>query len=199
MGLFSRESPDERFWDWFQKSEPVLFAADPRDPIYQRDLTKALKAVHPDLCWETTPPTPGRRELVISAGGLRDAVPIADRLTAAAPPHPRWIFIALRPRRPGFADLVLSVNGRQLSSSDIEIALHPDDRRIGLELFVRGHGETGDYGEPVFLLLDAALGERDMTSRVGFVEVLPFGQQTEAKRIPFSDLRAAFDSAAVRH
>ena len=58
------------FWRWFQDNEQDLFAFESdMERVFAR-LTDAIEAVHPELTFEFGPVEFGKREFVISAGGI---------------------------------------------------------------------------------------------------------------------------------
>src|SRR2546430_2554116 len=99
MGLFNipllaGENKEALFWRWFQKNDDRLFAFEKdRDKIFG-ELTTAINKVQRNLTFEFGPVRQdGRREFVISAGGIKTAFPAVDALHAAAPKLKRWTFL----------------------------------------------------------------------------------------------------------
>src|SRR5262249_42436684 len=140
-----------------------------QEAIFDR-LAAEMHKVHPGLTFEFGPKENDRREFVISADGIRDAFPKVESLYAAAPTMARWKFVKFRPRREPFD---IEYAGVSIKANTVSVSLHPDGQKAGLTVFIPGYNE-GDheiYAGIAFLLLDHALGEYDVETRVGFVEV----------------------------
>jgi hypothetical protein len=171
MAFFRFEgSAEEKFWRWFQKHEDDLFSFE-RDQDHVFDLLAArLQQVHPDLTFEFGPEEDGRRDFVVSAGGIRAAFPAVHSLVAAAPPLEKWLVVPFRPRRN--PDVTLSFGDHSVSASDVLVSVEQDGERLGLTVIIPGFASTPNrqYEQIGFLLLDNALGEFDVETKVGFIE-----------------------------
>jgi hypothetical protein len=190
--LFSRKTPEAGFWAWFQSNEDSLFHFErDQDRVFEM-LRAALGKVHPDLTFEFGPAEAGTREFVISAGGIRTAFPAVESLHATAPVLPRWTFTKFRPRREPVA---LRLGDVEVGPNDIEVAIEADDDKAGLAVFVRGFDDPEDerVQQIAFLMLDHAIGEYDMETKVGFIEVRPFEAASEYARHPLAALPHVFD------
>jgi len=203
MGLFSRTSPEAAFWKWFLSVEAELSAAaeNPLAPMHQV-LKSRLERVHKSLTFEFGPLESGVRELAISADGDRAAFFAVERVVDAKPPLPRWNILRFRARVAEYAELRLQMQGRTIGADDIDFQLlqctdkKTGERSLGVRIFIEGCPAPHDpeFVHIAFLLLDSALGEYDMETKVGGMEVLPRAGAPE-DRCPFSDLVAFFDQA----
>lgn len=192
FGSREKKTPESQFWKWFEKNQDMVFNFEnDQDRIFHK-LKTALSKVHPDLTFEFGPNANGIRDFVISGGGLRNVIPVVKSLYDSAPSLPRWNIIKFRPRR---APMPLTMNGVTIEPSDIEIALEPDGIKPGFNVFVKGYEESKRdlYLHLVFLMLDQAIGEYDMTTKVGFIELYSIEQHTEYKRCRFDELPRIFD------
>lgn len=170
MAWFKRASSEERFWEWFEQNSSRLFAFEAdRDRLFD-DLRKALGKVKPGLTFEFGPVKDGRREFIISADGIRDRFPAVQSLAAAAPALAQWTVIPFRP--PKSLDMIIEYDGQRVGANDVWFKSEADGDRIGLTLFVRGLTEENQQSlaGAAFLLLDNALGEFAVETRVGFIE-----------------------------
>lgn len=164
------ETPEQRFWRWFQEHDETLFRfEEDRERVFDR-LAQAMRRVHPDLTFEFGPDEEGRRDFVVSAGGIRDAFPAVHALVDAAPQLPRWRVIRFRPRRD--PRVVLSLGGAEVDADGVRVAVKPEGDRLGLTLVIEGYRETREhlYEQIGYLLLDNALGEHDVETRIGTIE-----------------------------
>lgn len=91
--------------------------------------------------------------------------------------------------------LVVEMDGARLGPDDIFFLHAADEDKIGLHLFIRGLTETSYQliANLAFVLLDSALGEYAVETRVGFLEFdpLPDGE-SQCQLIPFRELPALF-------
>jgi hypothetical protein len=92
-------SSESNFCSWFTANESRLFKFELDQGRVFDDLSNELKRVNGDLTFEFGPVKDGKREFVISAGGIRSAFPAVEALYGAAPPPQRWVWVKYRPRR----------------------------------------------------------------------------------------------------
>jgi len=188
-GLCSRKQPAEaRFWAWFRAHETALLeVVTAKEPICD-ELSAELQKVHPDLTFEFGPVESGRREFVLSAGGIRAAFPAVLALARAAPSLPRWTIIRFRPARPDSS--TVNFGGLGLDARSVEFLAEPDGTGTGLTISVPGYKVTPNktYEQCVYLLLDRMLGEYSVEMGVGFIKIIapegrPIGQWRPLTRV----------------
>jgi len=170
--LFGRQSPTDNFWAWFRGHEPQLLAiATGHEPIVS-ELNRQLEAIHPDLTWEVGPSIEGRRDFVISAGGMKAAFSAVSQLGSAAPPLPHWKVIAFRPARPSVT--TIKVKGITLDARTIDFLAERNGTRTDLTISVPGYRPTPNhaYDEAVYLLLDGLLGEYAVETTIGGIDIV---------------------------
>ena len=194
MAWFTRTSPEERFWQWFEQNSSRLFAFESdRDRVF-RDLTAALHKVHEGLTFEFGPVRDSKREFIVSADGIRERFPAVQSLAAAAPAMSQWTVIPFRP--PKNISGVIEYQGHRVGTEDVWFRSEADDDRIGLHLYVRGLTEENknSLGGATFILLDNALGEYAVETRVGFMEWNGLPDDPKAAGLtPFTAIREVFD------
>lgn len=189
------------FWNWFVQHEDELFNFDPhqideRERIFD-GLASVLNKVNADLAFEFGPNGGSKREFVISAGGIKKAFPAVVSLANAAPPLDRWSLIAFRPRRTTIN--VVELGTKRVDPRDVEFSLLDNGKLAGVYLFIPGFLEgDGDFKQIGYLLLDEALGEYDVETRLGLIEMLPRETPSEGKRYQFLDLPVLFDQLVSR-
>jgi hypothetical protein len=196
----TKMNTQDGFWSWFIQHEAKLFEFDPervteRESLFDR-LATELHKVHPRLAFEFGPKGP-RREFVISAAGIKDAFPAVISLAQAAPILARWQLTAFRPRRTPIN--VVEIEGKRIDPKDIQFSLVDNGKIAGLYLFIPGYGD-GDVAlkQIGYLLLDDALGEYDVETRLGLIRMLSPDTRTEGNRYPLPDLPALFDQLVTR-
>ena len=187
------------FWGWFVRNEARLFSfradrEDERETLF-KELAAQLQEVHPDLAFEFGP-NRARREFVISAGGIKGAFPSVASLAGAAPVLERWQITAFRPRRNPVS--VVEFRGKRVDPKDVQFTLLSNRQMLGLRLFIPGYQDTDSDMKAIgYLLLDESLGEYDVESRLGLIEMLSPETCTDGARHPFSELPKQFDELAA--
>jgi hypothetical protein len=192
----AQDSKYAKFWTWFAAESPRLLALDgSNDPLLD-SLAGALQRVHPDLTFELGPRvTSGRREFVISADGLRKVFPEVEALAAAAPPLPQWTVIKFRPRRPTLS--LLELSGEKFDPDRARFLLVKDaPGKVGIVLFLEHYSKDRHdvFAKAGYLLLDEALGEYDMETRVGAIDFLTADSPYFTRSYPLTTLAADFDA-----
>ncbi|WP_299615033.1 hypothetical protein [Pelagibius sp.] len=188
-------SKEMRFWKWFQKNEERLFSFEQAQEAIFDELSRQMTAVDPNLTFEFSPVLEdGRREFVISAGGIKDSFPAVEALAAEAPSLPRWIWVKFRPRR-AFA-MALRLDDREISTEQIRYAMFKDGDLVGLLLFIEGYNdaEKTAFQQIAYLFLDHFLGEFDVETRVGFIEVGSNDNEYFSESRPLTDFPERFDA-----
>jgi len=186
-------SKEEAFWNWFVKNEQRLFDFESdRERIFG-DLGTQLKKVHGDLTFEFSPVQDGKREFVLSAGGIRSAFPAVESLYAKAPPLTRWKWVKYRPRRMPLNDL--NYAGKAIKVDDVRYLLAKDGDKVGVVLFFDGYNEEekATFGQMGYLFLDEALGEYAVETQVGFIEFEGRDSKHFPQARPLRELPAQFD------
>ena len=192
MILFQKQSPEEKFWEWFTKNEQYLYNFQQDQERVFKDLSEELSKIHPDLVFEFGPVENEARIFILSADGLKEAFPFVEKLYACAPNNPKWKIIKFRPRSEP-CDLI--IHNITLHPSDISVTLEQDGQKVGLSVFVKGLADRNDqaYTHGVYIMLDFVLGEYDMETKVGFIEIYPNEKITTVPKIELGEFARAFD------
>jgi hypothetical protein len=189
------KSSEQAFWEWFEarQDELIDFESD-RERIFD-EFGEQLSRVHPGLCFEFGP-RDAQREFVISAGGLRDVFPAGSSLVAAAPALQRWRITAFRPRRTPLNSVQLG--DVRVEPDDVEFSLLTNGTAIGLRLFLPGFTEGNVTLKQIgYLMLDEALGEYDVETKVGLIQMLPPESPRTGTRHLLAELPSRFDQLAL--
>jgi hypothetical protein len=182
----------QEFWKWFREHEGELFDFDD-DPERTFDrLANKLREVDPDLTFEFGPKRNAKREFVISAGGIKRAFPAVSALVAAAPSLERWQITAFRPRRPSLN--VLEFRDKRVEPNDVQFTLLDDGQKAGIYLFIPGYKDNDTNLKQIgYLLLDDALGEYDVETKLALIKMFSPEVSTAGERHPLSELPRLFD------
>jgi hypothetical protein len=198
LGFRARASGEEAFWKWFAANDERLFSFERNQEAIFDELSGRMRRVNDELTFEFGPVKDGKREFVISAGGIKSAFLSVEALYAKAPSLPRWIWVKYRPRRLPINDL--KYGGKSVKADEVRYLLAKDGDKIGIVLFLPGYneGEKGVFGQIGFLFLDEALGEYSIETQAGFIEFQGHDSKYFAQSRPLEELPAHFDELAGR-
>ena len=179
-----------RFWQWFAKESATIFRFEQdRDRVLDA-LSDRLASIHPSLTFEIGPPEEGRRELILSADGDKNAFPYVVGLANSAPTLDLWEVIPFRPPKNLDRFPKVLFGGVELSVDDVWFTHETEGHIFHLDLFIPNlTDENHDtLAGAAFLLLDMALGEYVVETRIGGIEFRPLGesgqQMQRLRRIP---------------
>jgi hypothetical protein len=167
----SNASVEADFWKWFQKNGDMIFNFENDIENTFDKLSVALSKVDPELTFEFSPVREnGKREFVISAGGIKNSFRSVELLYNSAPELNQWTIIKFRPRRSPLNDLTFG--GVSIKSDDVFYNIYKDEDKLGVVLFFDNYSdkERATYGNLGYLFLDEALGEYDVETKLGFIE-----------------------------
>jgi hypothetical protein len=182
------------FWKWFTTNDARLFAVETDQPAIFDEVSKQLSLVNKDLTFELGPVQDGKREFVISAGGIASAFPAVEALYSKAPSLSRWEWVKFRPRRLPLSDLQYGTT--QVKVDDVRYLLAKDGNKVGIMLFFDGYSEKekDNYDQLSYLFLDEALGEYAIETQVGFIEAQSRSSAFYSKSSPLRQLPIQFDN-----
>jgi hypothetical protein len=181
---------DQDFWKWFVRHESELFefgteSAAEREKVFDA-LARELRKIDPDLTFEFGPKE-SVREFVVSAGGIKRAFPAVVSVVTSAPSLDRWIVMAFRPPR---ALGVVELGGARVDPSDVQFLLVDNGRIAGILLFIPGfRRDDTNLRQIGYLLLDSALGEFDVETRLGLSKCFRRRQSGKANVVHWRSYR----------
>jgi hypothetical protein len=151
-----------------------------------------IKAVYPDLWFEIGQAEDKVYEFIISAGGLKSAIPSVIDLYKAAPQIPGWRVIAFKPRH---ATPILDHGGIRFNIADFYYQSEYYEGMTDLKVCVKGLTKENEdiYGMAGFLLLDTVIGEYDVMTTLGNIKFEPLPQDRIGLK-PLSALAAEIDA-----
>lgn len=189
------QATPEHFWKWFQSNEDTLFNFEKnREQTFDK-LGAEMHRLNPSLTFEFGPIEDGKREFVISADGIKEAFPQVEALYAAAPSLPRWKFVKFRPRR---KPMDVEYEGISVRATSVTVQLIRNGQLADLTVFIPNYSEADHkaYMAIAFLILDGALGEYDVETRVGQITV-ESAPKAQTQISSLQDLPKAFDALFV--
>jgi len=186
----------EKFWKWFRAHEDEIFQFEAdRDRVFDK-LAAHLQRVHPNLTFEFSSVDGGRREFIVSAGGIRKAFAEVVALVREAPVLERWQVIAFRQRK----DIpAIQCGDKAIERDAVFFDYGLAGEKIDLTVFVEGiaNGSAKDIvglKTVGYLLLDATAGEYDVETKIAGIEFVDASSFPEKRRIPLRDLPNVIDS-----
>uniref|UniRef100_UPI00404A52D7 hypothetical protein n=1 Tax=Flavobacterium sp. TaxID=239 RepID=UPI00404A52D7 len=193
--LFKRKTKYQLFWEWFESFEDVMFQNlqenSHHKPMFGI-LGSHLSEVHPQLDFEFGI-TPNNIELVITANGIFDVIPEVQKLVEVAPAFQQWSITAFKQRKEGDQSKVKYGN-LEIGYDDIYFQYDDADGKLGIQLHIKNFEKTAEFINGTYLLLDALLGEMDVTFKIGFIEWEVLDEENKTDLLPFVKLRALIDA-----
>jgi hypothetical protein len=171
--------PDRAFWNWFTDEAPSLWTAPMVDAMQriQRELEKQHHGVFAELGSDG-----GGRLLVLTADGDRSLFPMIQQLFAARPKIKGWKIVAFR-QREAKPFSKISMNNRDLDPAALRYVARQKNDKLDIKLYVPGYTEGDkELGLMAFLALDHTVGEYDVETKLGGIEVLPIAQAPTVSR-----------------
>lgn len=189
---------DAEFWGWVKLHLAELKAVKTGKEPVTLGLTRALESISPGLVFELGIAVDGSEfELTISADGRKELFPVVQRLVAAAPQLPGTKVVAFRPRKK-IEDFGMQVGAGRIAGNQLYFVASNDLDRKGLvavDLFVQDMKREDDDAlkNAAFMLLEAAVGEYDLETKIGTIDIKPAPAKIEAPLRPLKDLPATLD------
>ncbi len=186
-------SPDLDFWQWFVTNDARIFEAKTADDPILDQLAAHLHQINPDLTYQIGSVRDGKREFVISANGIRSAFPFVEALYANAPASGHWNWAKYRQRLKRL--LAIKLNNISVSPGDVSFVATEEDGKFTVVLYIKGLTERSrsDYEQIAYLFLDQALGEFDVETGVGSIEIRKADGAGFAMSKPLGQLAGDFD------
>lgn len=164
--------PDESdaitaFWRWFAANAAALRADTDLQQAMER-IGAELERVDPGVIAEIAKDG-DKRTLILSADGDKDLFPVVQAVYARRPTVEGWEIVAFRPR----SDLSNSIEmegSKVKKMSDVKFIAERAGDKLDVRLFIPAYTETEQMQLIGFLLLDHAVGEYDMETKIGGVE-----------------------------
>ena len=187
-----------RFWDCFQNHKESLeteqFGTEKWSLVFN-EVRQALSRVDPDLVIEIDTQSENDKQCTISANGVRELIEVVQGLTAQAPQMAGWKIIALRQRKDLDQDS-LSINGFNLNPNNIFCSISSELRRIDVHFYFAELSGSDYYSqlELAYLLLDAAVGEKDVANKVGEIFLHTIAERPRKESFPLRQLANRFDN-----
>ncbi|MFO0598958.1 MAG: hypothetical protein U0228_26860 [Myxococcaceae bacterium] len=195
----SAKKPEVLFWEWFAKKEAKLAEkakTDPAGPM--NEISDTLeRMVRQGLIAElAVDPAPGKKStVVISADGDKDLFDAVKAVVAAAPRLKHWDVLAFRQRRD--AGDTIEFEDESFTVADFSFReVSRAEGKVDIEIFARGMKSKDDksYMQAAFIFLDGIVGEYDVETKIGGIQLLPLPAKAPKGLRPLKDLAKVVDS-----
>lgn len=190
------------FWAWFVQNEERVFDFEKDQESIFRELHGKLRQVDDDLCFEFSNVIDGKREFVISAGEIRSAFPAVIELKEQAPSLQLFYVTAFRTRQPEILNVV--INEIKVDSADVFVSIEKAERRHDVLVLIKGvDGASQErrrvLEQAMFLMLDEALGEYDVATKLGVIELADLDLHEHLPKVPISKLASVVDQETTKN
>lgn len=189
------ETAGKQFWKYFAQNAQKLFCLDKQQDEVLTNLLKEIKKVHPDLTFEIGSKVGDTKEFIISADGIKDTFSVVLFLIEIAPKLRGWQIIAFKPRKA--PDTAIAIAGITISIEDVlfEYFLEEKDK-IGILMYIKDFKKSDiHYQVAIFPLLDALLGEFDVETKIGSINIQPLLPNMRRKKLrPLRELPSVVDT-----
>jgi hypothetical protein len=167
--------PIAAFWQfWAESRDAVARAIETRTlDKWVEPISKAVKAMHPQLAWELGKGERAQHYLAVSAEGDMERRVIAERWRSRAPAEDRvWEYRAAKPG--GAFDVTLGFGGVDLDFASVRYGIERDEARRRLHTTLHhpqlARLEPEARKQASFIILDSALGEDDVERWIGTID-----------------------------
>jgi hypothetical protein len=190
----NKKGSQAEFWEWFVSNETRIWDIDRNQEKVIRMVSEALNRLQPGLTFEIgMDVVDGQREFILSADGISSNIPKVESLYLSAPVLARWRIIKYRQRSTFGGKIRMA--GKEISAEDVRFQIFNDGEKVGILLLFEDFTQErrNQFAGIGFILLDKIIGEQDVMTRVGFVDLA--GPESnfyaDAHRLP--ELPKAFD------
>ena len=190
----NKKGSQVEFWDWFVSNEASIWSIERNQEKIIRMVSEALNRFQPGLAFEIgMDVVDGKREFIISADGISSNIPKVESLYLSGPVMARWQIIKYRPRSAFGGEIRMA--GKVISAEDVRFQIFNDGEKVGILLMFEDFSEEkrNQFAGIGFILLDKALGEQDVMTRVGFVDLAGPESNFYADARCLPELPKAFD------
>lgn len=183
------------FWNWFAANSDIVFNFENNQEVVFKKLTKQIKKVNSNLTFEIGPIHNGKREFIISADGIQKAFKSVEKLYSKKIELKKWHIIKFPPRRKNL--LSIKIGKLEIKPSDLQYLFFVDEnpKKIGLLVLINNYDKSqyNVYSKIVYLFLDQILGEFDVETYLGAIEIQGFDSEYFNKTKEISDMANNFD------
>jgi hypothetical protein len=181
--IFKRKSKELIFWDWFSANSADYFQFEKNQNVLFSKLKKQLEKINTNLTFEfSTIHENGTREFIISADGIKDAIPFVIDLVNNAPVLGDWNIIAFRQPQKDFNQI--NFDSLVVKAEDVFFKFAKEYGKIALELHIRGFIESKIWAGAIYILLDNVIGEYSTMVNISSIEAKALQVENTEELLP---------------
>ena len=191
--LVDNQVQNDIFWTWFQDHSDELYEFENNQDQLFDQLTAELNKIDENLTFVFGgSQDDDTRDFIISAGGITSSFDAVENLCNVAPNMKSWVIIAFRPRIG--ADLRIMFDTIEMDGQLMKFTYKPAGDVVDIKLFVPNYDSSDDrYISAAFIMLDNALGEYDVETKIGEIEFLSVPNDT-TNLLSFSEIPNVVDN-----
>ncbi len=184
-----------KFWEKFTFfSEELYKQKFPSKKLISRVLT-CLQEVHKNLYFEIGQKAK-KREFIISADGIKEAFPVVLKLVEHAPHFDRWHIIAFRQRKG--KELAISLKGEEFVTKEIFFSYVFTKNKMDITIYIKKGKEHKANIIAVFIFLDSLIGEYDVETKIGKIEIKNLSEISYERKYSLDDLPDILDGLFLK-
>jgi hypothetical protein len=165
--LLKSSNKEDKFWSWFLKNKSEIINI-PNDHSFIQQLATKIKEYNQVLTFEIGGKDNGPLEFVISCDGIKNGIPVVEKLADSAPTIEGIKVIKFR--QPKDDALEIQIGDLKLSANDIFFQ-YKIDKNIHLQFFIPEYkSDDQRYGQITFILLDNLIGEYYVMTKIGAID-----------------------------
>ncbi|WP_436374764.1 hypothetical protein [Cytobacillus sp. BC1816] len=174
------------FWIWFEKNSQDYYRLreENLNSLFNK-LSKQLSKINEDLAFEFSADfIEGKREFIISADGILSAFPDVIDLVENAPRIEGFKIIAFRQKSAVDDISTIEYEDISLGPDDVYFTYRKNGDTLDIVLFLRGYdSDFEEWENAAFILLDTVIGEYDVATKIGSIDMLPYKESPNLKSI----------------
>lgn len=170
----------EAFWKWFSENSEKFYQAIESGSFdqYTSEFSTKINEILPGVAWVFGPGDDDEgHSLTLSPEGDPYQDFVVTHIVKNAPLLEGWTFYSSRQASPTFAGMSMDIAGEKVTAKEIWVSPTVDEAQEKIDVVcwapVFEQLEDGPRGQITFLWLDEALGEFQVTSRLGAVDIEP--------------------------
>ena len=184
--LFGKNFTAADFWIWFEKNSQDYYQLkeEKLNSLFYK-LDKQLSKINEDIAFEFSADLiDGKREFIISADGILSAFTDVIDLVEKAPKLDGFKIIAFRPKSDVDDISTIEYEDISLGPDDVFFTYRKNGDTFDIVLYLKGYdSDFEEWENAAFILLDTIIGEYDVATKIGSIDMLPYKGSPKLKPI----------------
>ncbi|EFV79032.1 hypothetical protein AADC60_08115 [Cytobacillus pseudoceanisediminis] len=184
--LFGKNFTAAEFWIWFEKNSQDYYQLkeEKLNSLFYK-LDKQLSKINEDIAFEFSADLiDGKREFIISADGILSAFTDVIDLVEKAPKLDGFKIIAFRPKSDVDDISTIEYEDISLGPDDVFFTYRKNGDTLDIVLYLKGYdSDFEEWENAAFILLDTIIGEYDVATKIGSIDMLPYKGSPKLKPI----------------